>query len=65
MTPKVKKLFTDAKNDKEFIQTLKDNGEEYNTPQWYWDVKTEILFATVYYGYLMGKGKFKKENYDI
>jgi len=64
MSPKVKLLVRQAKNDFQFIHDLKENGEKMNTPKWYWGSMERHLFAMVYYGYLVGKGQFDRSLYD-
>ena len=60
----VKRLFTEAKNNKTFRQALKDVGEIHYKPSPFWDKETKVLYASIYMGWLVGRGQYKESNYD-
>ena len=60
MTPNVRKLYDEAKLDTEFHSELKKAKSTNKIPTWLSDEIDQHIFATVYYGWLIGKDKFKK-----
>lgn len=63
MESSVRKIYEESKCDLEFQLKLKESGEDYHTPSFWWDEETKMLFATIYMGYLLALGKFKDSNY--
>ena len=64
MTETVKKLFKKAKQDYLFINDLKKVQEEDYAPKWWWGNMHKTAYASVYYGYLVGKGKYQESDYN-
>lgn len=66
MTKSVKLLFKDAMNDKGFDEAmLLQNPKDYQRPNNFSHETKKILYSCAYYGYLLGKGVFNEERYNI
>ena len=64
MATPIKRLFKAAKKDLAFQQKLKEVGEVHNKPEQWWDNNLQVLFATVYMGYLVANGLYTESDYD-
>jgi hypothetical protein len=65
MKKAVRNLFNEANNNEEFKAEMKKIGEgDFARPSKFWDVELKAIFASVYMGWLMGRGEYKEENYD-
>lgn len=57
-------LFEEAKNNQDFIESLKRSGEnEFSEPKGYWKYEAKSQFAAVYLGWLMALEKFDPGKY--
>ena len=54
MTEKVKRLYDAAQIDKYFHQEI-EKADNDKVPTWYSTKQEKLLFATVYYGWLVGR----------
>jgi len=55
MTEQVKMLYKSAMKNKEFLKEIKEADND--SPNFWDDHNTKVLFATVYYGWLVGRYK--------
>ena len=55
MTPKLSRLYDEAKSNVEFCAEF-ERIEKRKVPKWYNDDAVRIAFASIYWGYLIGKG---------
>lgn len=60
----LKNLWLQAKKDQKFQFDLKQSGEKMYKPSAFWDDDSKLIFSYVYYGYLVGKGNFKREQFE-
>lgn len=64
LQPKVKNLYEEARNNKEFQAELKIHEPlYYYKPTILWKEEEKILLATIYMGFLMAKGEYSENNY--
>ncbi|CAL2056045.1 hypothetical protein [Tenacibaculum sp. 190524A05c] len=64
MTEAVKKIYKEAKSNKEFDNEMKSlDPEGYKKPSIFSSDIDKILYASSYYGWLIGKGKYNRQNY--
>ena len=64
MDIEVKRLFKEAQKNEEFNKKIKkDVPENYKKIHWYSDDVVKHLYASCYYGWLAGRGEYKKSNY--
>jgi len=60
----VKKLYDAARNDRDFnYEAKKADPQGYIKPNMFSDTLLKHIYATTYYGWLVGKGKFKRSNF--
>jgi len=63
----VRKLLNNSQEDKEFLQGFNDNNIDgtYNPskPIWLMSDIEKAIQCSAYWGYMIGKGTFKKEDY--
>lgn len=65
MTPKVRKLFNEAKDNEEFQEELKvHEPEEYKPPGLLSNDLDKLLYAILYMGWLIGKGIYNENKYE-
>lgn len=62
MEKKVRNLFRASKKDQEFIDDLLKNNE--SAPSLWDEKETKIIYACIYMGWLMAKGKYKESDYE-
>ena len=62
MEPKVKKLYKSAIKNKRFLAAI-ENADNDKKPNMFDDNLTKVLFATMYYGWLVAKYGTKWELY--
>jgi hypothetical protein len=63
MKPTVKKLYNEAKVNLDFQEELKLYEPDNYKPKLWWDKHKKVLYACLYMGYLIGKGKYNENNY--
>lgn len=63
MTPAVRRIYDEAKKNKEFQQALKDSGEKEYQPRFMWGETEKAIYATIYMGYLVALNKYDESNY--
>ena len=64
MTEPVRKLYNAALRDREFNEeTKKADPEGYKKPSIFSDKLLKHLYATAYFGWLVGKKRFKVKNF--
>ena len=63
MTEPTKKLYNEAKNNKNFINDLILVGEEHSVPLDSWDPKMKVLYASIYMGWKIAKGNYNVNDY--
>lgn len=64
MNQKVRKLLKAAKNDKNFQDELKIYEPKDYKVDISWTNNEQILYASVYMGWLIGKGIYNEKNYE-
>jgi hypothetical protein len=58
MLKEVKEVYELALNDEEFHEALKkDSPEQYAKPNIFWSNDEKVVYAGIYYGYLLGKAQ--------
>lgn len=64
MTEAVKKLYKEALKNKHFnIEAQHSDPEGYEKPNFWSSTELKGVYVSVYYGWLIAKGEFKRENY--
>jgi hypothetical protein len=63
MEDSVKNMYKEAKGNLEFQNDLKPHEPKRYKPRWHWNELEKTLFATVYMGWLIAKGKYNESNY--
>lgn len=63
MTEPTKKLYNEAKNNKNFINDLTLVEEEHSIPLDSWDPKMKVLYASIYMGWKIAKGNYNVNDY--
>lgn len=58
----VKNLFQEGKNNREFLLKI-EKADRDKAPGVFASEIEKHIFAAYYYGWLVAKGRFKKENY--
>lgn len=61
MTGSVQRTYEMAKKDIFFNAEMEQQTKKHKIPSWYSDEIDKILYATVYWGWLVGKGKYEGE----
>lgn len=56
-------MYKEAKGNLEFQNDLKPHEPKRYKPRWHWNELEKTLFATVYMGWLIAKGKYNESNY--
>ena len=65
MTIATKRLYKEAKNNQEFMNALKDQGEKKHSPSMFWCDITKTIFATCYMGWKVARGEWDESIYDF
>jgi len=63
MTKSVKKMFKQSTLDVEFQNALKLAGEEDWKPDRNWADAYKSIYVSIYYGWLVGKGRYVESDY--
>ena len=63
MTPKVKKLFSQAMADKEFQAELKVHEPKHYKVGLFWTLTDKLTYASIYMGWLIAKGTYDENNF--
>lgn len=63
MTKKIKKLYKSSRNDKSFIDDLRKHEPKYCKIDWFFSDNEKIIIATIYMGWLLGKGQYNEEDF--
>jgi hypothetical protein len=64
MTLPVEKLYKEALHNQEFNREARDaDPEGYYKPSLFSSNLAKTVYATCYYGWLVAKGRYKRENY--
>ncbi len=58
MEKSVKKMYKAAKSDYTFKEKLKEVDTNYSEPTMFSPTMEKIAWAAIYFGYLIGKGKY-------
>ena len=65
MKPEVRRLYKEAKANKVFDrEMLQKDPEGYYRPNMFSPTVAKCVYAAVYYGWLMARGEYKRENYE-
>jgi len=64
MNAKTRKLYEEAKDNKQFQEDLKLFEYKYHKPTMCWSMELKIIYASVYMGWLIGKGMYNENNYE-
>lgn len=60
----VKRLLEEAKTNQEFNrEAMEADPVSYLKPDFWSCDMTKLVYATVYYGWLIAKGRYKRSNY--
>ena len=65
MDKKVKKLYKEALKNKQFNKEFKEQDSEYKKPNMFSESLFKHFYVAIYEGWLIGKGEFKEEEYEI
>lgn len=58
-------IYKAAVKDEEFnSEMLRQDPNGYTSPQKWWGDKEKAFYSCAYYGYLLGKGKYNRNDYE-
>jgi hypothetical protein len=63
MTPKVKKMYKEARNNPLFESDIKKNEPNFNLNDLLWSNNQKVLYSSIYFGWLIARGEYVESNY--